>query len=45
MEPSPVVMMGLDPGGRRIGVALSDPTGLLARPTASYDALRKRATC
>lgn len=25
-----MVLMGLDPGGRRIGVALSDPTGLLA---------------
>ncbi len=25
-----MVVMGIDPGGRRIGVALSDPTGLLA---------------
>lgn len=25
-----MVVMGLDPGGRRIGIALSDPTGLLA---------------
>ncbi len=27
-----MVIMGLDPGGKRIGVALSDPTGLLASP-------------
>ncbi len=31
-------MMGLDPGGRRIGVALSDPTGLLA---SAYTVLRR----
>ena len=46
-------MMGLDPGGRRIGVALSDPTGLLAsahsivrRTTLDRDleALRKIAS-
>ena len=48
-----MVMMGLDPGGRRIGVALSDPTGLLAsahsivrRTTLDRDleALRKIAS-
>ncbi|MDP9379758.1 MAG: Holliday junction resolvase RuvX [Chloroflexota bacterium] len=33
-----MVMMGLDPGGRRIGVALSDPTGLLA---SAYTVLRR----
>ena len=27
-----MVIMGLDPGGKRIGVALSDPTELLASP-------------
>lgn len=31
-------MMGLDPGGRRIGVALSDPTGLLA---SAHSVLRR----
>ncbi len=30
--------MGLDPGGRRIGVALSDPTGLLA---SAYTVIRR----
>lgn len=30
--------MGLDPGGRRIGVALSDPTGLLA---SAHSVLRR----
>jgi len=33
-----VVIMGLDPGGRRIGVALSDPTGLLA---SAHSVLRR----
>ena len=30
--------MGLDPGGRRIGIALSDPTGLLA---SAHSVLRR----
>lgn len=33
-----MVIMGLDPGGRRIGVALSDPTGLLA---SAHSVLRR----
>lgn len=33
-----MVMMGIDPGGKRIGVALSDPTGLLA---TAYTVLRR----
>jgi putative Holliday junction resolvase len=33
-----VVVMGLDPGGRRIGVALGDPTGLLA---SAHSVLRR----
>lgn len=44
--------MGLDPGGRRIGIALSDPTGLLASahsilhrttPERDLEALRRLA--
>lgn len=27
-----MVIMGIDPGGKRIGIALSDPTGFLASP-------------
>lgn len=34
-----MVAMGLDPGGKRIGVALSDPTGLLA---SAYSVLHRR---
>ena len=34
-------VMGLDPGERRIGVALSDPTGIIAQP---HDVIDKRST-
>lgn len=39
---TPVRILGLDLGGRRIGVAVSDPTGTLAVPllTISHTALR-----
>lgn len=33
-----MVAMGIDPGGRRIGIALSDPTGLLA---SAHSVLRR----
>jgi putative Holliday junction resolvase len=44
-------VLGLDPGERRIGVALSDPTGIIASPLTVIDrrtedpAKRLRALC
>jgi len=32
MRPPPRRVLGIDVGSRRVGVAISDPTGLLARP-------------
>ena len=37
-------IMALDVGDRRIGVALSDPTGLLATPLTAVDRLDARPT-
>ncbi len=34
--PSPLRLLGLDVGDRRIGIAVSDPTGSLATPVAVY---------
>jgi len=34
---SPGRILGLDPGGRRIGVALSDPLGIIAQPHSVID--------
>ena len=34
-------MLGLDPGERRIGVALSDPTGIIAQP---HDVIDRKVT-
>ncbi len=34
------VLLGIDYGRRRIGLALSDPTGTLASPVGCHDALR-----
>lgn len=34
-------VLGLDPGSRRIGVALSDPTGIIAQP---HDVIDRKVT-
>lgn len=38
---TPGRVLGLDPGSRRIGVALSDPTGIIAQP---HDVIDRKVT-
>ncbi len=37
------VILALDPGERRTGIAISDPTGSLARPLLTHDRLADRS--